>query len=413
MIKKHFFSFLLAIFLTLTIGILIYKQIVYPTIIPMVIKGGASLFADWTVVLNANDCLQKGYDVYLENPCDHWNRKHVYGEILLKIPFIKTFSKFYYFFLPIIFSFLFLLTISYTLFDLKNLKYFLFLFILVFSLPVLLVIERSNIDLIIFIFMFLISKFRNNFLNYFLIIFSSISKFYPILFSAIFFYNPSKKKIFFNLFIIISIFLILLGIQYESISKIILNRDQFSGYGYGLYEFSFSGLFKFLNNLNIDLSGNNLNWIKNFYLIFIILIPILTFNYFNYKKIRQFFDDTLLGLNNNFENRIYFLSSTIILFCYFSFSNFIYREIFFLGLIPGILFCLKSNKNYISSFYFYLIVLKFFFTSLLIIFYQNNLLIEFQPIMIILKHTLDLYLVSIILNFYLNYSKLFIRRMLS
>ena len=261
--------------------------------------------------------------------------------------------------------------------------------------------------------MFLISKFRNNFLNYFLIVFSSISKFYPILFSAIFFYNISKKKIFFNLFIIISIFLILLGIQYESISKIILNRDQFSGYGYGLYEFSFSGLFKFLNNLNIDLSGNNLNWIKNFYLIFIILIPILTFNYINYKKIRQFFDDTLLGLNNNFENRIYFLSSTIILFCYFSFSNFIYREIFFLGLIPGILFCLKSNKNYISSFYFYLIVLKFFFTSLLIIFYQNNLLIEFQPIMIILKHTLDLYLVSIILNFYLNYSKLFIRRMLS
>ena len=40
----------------------------------MVIKGGASLFADWTVILNASDCYQKGYDVYLNNPCDYWNK---------------------------------------------------------------------------------------------------------------------------------------------------------------------------------------------------------------------------------------------------------------------------------------------------------------------------------------------------
>ena len=61
----------------------------------MVINGGASLFADWTVILNANDCLQKGYDVFLENPCDHWNRKHVYGNLLLNIPFIKIFPNKY------------------------------------------------------------------------------------------------------------------------------------------------------------------------------------------------------------------------------------------------------------------------------------------------------------------------------
>ena len=69
---------------------------------PMVYKGGASIFADWTVILNANLCLEKGYDVFLDNPCDNWDRKHVYGNLLLNIPLIRTFPKFYYFYLPII-----------------------------------------------------------------------------------------------------------------------------------------------------------------------------------------------------------------------------------------------------------------------------------------------------------------------
>ena len=88
--KKNILNLFLTISISAIVGLLIYKQLLYPTIIPMVIKGGASLFADWTVILNANNCLANGYDVYLENPCDHWNRKHVYGEILLNIPYIKT-----------------------------------------------------------------------------------------------------------------------------------------------------------------------------------------------------------------------------------------------------------------------------------------------------------------------------------
>ena len=87
----------------------------------MVIKGGASIFSDWTVILNASDSYQKGHDVYIKNPCDFWDRKHVYGEILLKIPYLKIFSKFYYFYFPIIMSFLFLFSASYCLFQLERL----------------------------------------------------------------------------------------------------------------------------------------------------------------------------------------------------------------------------------------------------------------------------------------------------
>jgi hypothetical protein len=49
----------------------------------------ANIFTDWTVILQANLCYEKGFDVFLDNPCDYWQRKHVYGEILLYLPFIK------------------------------------------------------------------------------------------------------------------------------------------------------------------------------------------------------------------------------------------------------------------------------------------------------------------------------------
>ena len=81
--------FLIFLFFSSIIYFLITKQIIYPTIIPMVKNGIINVFADWTVILNANICQEKGYDTYINNPCDPWNRKHVYGEILLYIPFIS------------------------------------------------------------------------------------------------------------------------------------------------------------------------------------------------------------------------------------------------------------------------------------------------------------------------------------
>ena len=71
----------------------------------MVKNGILFLFADWTVIVNANLCLEKGFDVFIKNPCDQWGRKHVYGEILLYLPFIDVLKKFYLFYFPIIVNF--------------------------------------------------------------------------------------------------------------------------------------------------------------------------------------------------------------------------------------------------------------------------------------------------------------------
>ena len=189
--KKILLSLTFGLIFSLIIAFLTYKQFIYPTIIPMVIKGGASLFSDWTVILNANLCLEKGFDVFLENPCDQWKRKHVYGEIILNIPFIRSSPKFFFLYLPILFGFIFLSVVSYILFDISFKKHWLSSLIFIFSIPTILVIERANIDLIIFVFLFIISKNYNLILNYFLIFIASLVKFYPIILTAIFIF---KKK---------------------------------------------------------------------------------------------------------------------------------------------------------------------------------------------------------------------------
>jgi len=43
------------------------------------------IFADWHAVLSAVDCHKLGLNVFAENPCDHWFRKHVYGSLWLQL----------------------------------------------------------------------------------------------------------------------------------------------------------------------------------------------------------------------------------------------------------------------------------------------------------------------------------------
>ena len=51
-----------------------------------------SYFADWTALISAAKCNLLGYDVFMENPCDSWNRKHVYGTIFLLLPYSDNLS---------------------------------------------------------------------------------------------------------------------------------------------------------------------------------------------------------------------------------------------------------------------------------------------------------------------------------
>ena len=197
--------------------------------------------------------------------------------------------------------------------------------------------------------------------------------------------------------------------QFESLIKIFENQSQFTGYGYGLYEFSFLGAIKFFSSFNLNFDNSNLNWIKYLYGFLFVLFPLIILNYFFSNKISFIFSNFDFDKNSSFEKRLYFLSSTIILFCYLFFSNFVYREIFLIGLVPAIL-TLQKNKDSFLSFYFCLLLIKFLITSIFIYLFQNEILNFLNPFMIIIKHTVDLFLISLILHVYIKLIIFYFRR---
>ena len=389
--KKNLITFFLTVLFSLIIAFLIYKKIIYPTLTPMVKDGIIHLFADWSVVVRANFCFQNGLDVFIKNPCDPWNRSHVYGQILLYLPFIKNLNKFYILYFPIIMGFLFIfITIGFFNYNKSIKNYTLVFFIL--SAPFITVIERANIDILIFLIIFLISKYKNIFLNYILILIGSLSKFYPICFTAIFLFKKNIKKIVLNTVLLSLIIFILLFFQYENLLKIFNNQVQFVGGN--IYAFSIKSLINTINNFNMI---NNFNWIKYFFIIMFLFFPFILIWYFFVKNETNSHYFSEIFMEDVYENRLYIISSVTIISCYLIFQNIFYREIFFLGLLPWVLKN-ENKKNNIKDFYFYFILFKFTVSTILVylVLAKDSLFSNFKPLMILLKHSIDFYLVTII-----------------
>ena len=396
-ININFFIFILFV---LIIYFLIKHQIIYPTILPMINNGGVNIFADWSVIINANLCFEKGLDVYSNNPCDQWGRKHVYGNILLNIPFIQSFKNFYFFIFPILFNLLFLyVTINFFKFN-NYIEYFM-IFPFMLSPSIILSIERANIDIIIFLIVVFISFKKKLLFNYIPLLFVTLSKFYPISLATIFLFEKKFSKIILNFIVFFILIISLLYLQYDDLVKIFNNSKQFIGGG--IYNFSFNGLALYITSLNIIIDNKNLNWIKYLCIFVFLIIPILITLRF---QIRFIFKNYIIKdklTENIYENRLYLLSSVVILSCYFLFSNYIYREIFFLGLIPWILKEreVNSNKNFIN-FYYYILCTKFVISFIITYIIRNEYFLLIKPILIFIKHSFDFYLITIILIFLLS-----------
>ncbi len=407
--KKNLTTFIISIILSVIIFFLISKQIIYPTIPPMVKDGVASVFLDWSVILSANLCKHR-VDVYIDNPCDIWNRAHVYGGILLNIPLIQKFIQFYFLVFPIIINFLFLYVVV-SFFKFKSYIEYLTIIPFIFSIPVILTIERANIDNIIFLLIYLIAVNKNLFSNYCLIIIATLSKFYPIVLMIIFLFQKNIKKIIYHSVVLLLIVVFILYFEVDNLKKIIDKTKQFSASPH--LSFSLKGFIDHLNDLQIVFRGKELNWIKNLYVLIILIIPttitlLLTIKIiFTETKIKE------LLLNNAFENRMYILSSTVVLFCYFSFSNFIYREIFFLGLLPWLINLKNSSSvSTFFNFYYYTLLGKFFLSTILIYMYRNHLAL-FKPVATITKHCLDFYIIFIVLLVFVSASYNFMKLLIN
>ena len=398
--KKININFFIFILFVIFIYFIIKNQIIYPTIIPMVFNGKINIFADWSVILNANLCFDKGLDVFKNISCDQWNRPHVYGKILLFIPFIENFKNFYFFLFPILFNLLFVY-VAINLFKFNNYIEYLMILPFMLSPSIILSIERANIDIIIFLLVVFISFNKKILFNYIPLIFVTLSKFYPLSLAIIFLFEKKFSKIFFHLTVFLILIFSLLYFQYDELVKIFNNSKLFSAKG--IYNFSFNGLVFYITNLNIVIENKNYNWLKYLCIFIFLIVPILVTLISQLKFLihNNNIKDKLT--DNIYENRLYILSSALIISCYFLFSNFIYREIFFLGLIPWILKERETNTNKsFINFYYYILCTKFIISFLITYIIRNEYLTLIKPILVLINHSFDFYLITIILLFLLS-----------
>ena len=394
--KQKIFSCIALTFLfSIIIVLLISSYFLYPSIIPMIKNGQTIFFADWSGIMTAIECHNKGLNVYLNNPCDAWGREMVYGKILLYLPFVEKFTIFYYLIIPLILNFIFIFIIV-SFFNYKNKYEYMYICILLLNFPTLLAIERANFEILIFILFYLLSISNKLYINQMIVCLTSLIKFYPIASLSIFLFDRKIKKSFINIFFSITIILLILSFQKDELIQIFNTRDLFSGremYGFSIKEL-FTTLFIFRN---YDFTNNiYLYFLTCFTILFMVFILVYRI-YIRVNIIKKYNYYKNFSLNC-YQNRMFIVFSFTIIFCYFVFSNIAYREIFIIGLIPFLINQINDNKNKkYFNFILNFILAKLFISTVITILYMEDIFPNYDIYFLLLKHLLDFSLVSILL----------------
>ena len=370
---------IIVFFITLILIYLLFPNFIYKYFVPVLVKNNQLfLFADWSVIISAINCKNMGLNVFIENPCDFIGRKHVYGSLLLFIPYIKEFSKIYFFYLPIFINILFIIIVILHFNFLKFKELLLFIFF-IFNPSTLLAIERLNIDLLILMNVILISYFSSNYFRLLIIPLLTSIKFYPAILFNLFFFNMDKKFKRNLLFFTISLTItgIIIFFDRNNIVQIFNNSSQFTAGDRYLFS-----LMSIPDYLNID------SKLTILLIIFIfILYSYFIFNYFK-KNIVAFTD-----LNNekiNYNTILILAGGGILCTTFFIFKNTYYREIFLFCALPYII--QQSNKYKIFEYFVYFLIIRYilFLISNGISLHLNN------DSLIIYKFILDLLCIGFI-----------------
>ena len=344
--KSNFKIHILVFFLSITVFLLIYPHIFYKYFVlqmPFSDQVLQSYFADWTALISAAKCNLLGYDVFMENPCDSWNRKHVYGTIFLLLPYSDNLSDFYSFYLPIFFNLLFLyVVISHINF--YKIEQVIIYILFIFSSATLLAIERFNFDVIIFLTLLLICYLRSNILKLILITVITLAKFYPIIISISLFFKGFSKKNILYFIAFLSLVSLIFFLDRDNLAKVFSNVSQMKADHHLAF-----GIMHFANfpSLNDQFPFEHL-------LIFSLSLMSIVY-FFSYLVLKK---DKFLS-NFNFEiysDRLFFIGGVVCVSTYLLLSNYIYREIFIFLTLP---YLLKTiNQSHFAKITILLIVTK-------------------------------------------------------
>ena len=303
-------------------------------------------------------CYQNGYNPFLDfennNECfKAYPCPYIYPRFALFVPIIFGIDEtnvVYFCFLQLIFFVFFV----FTFLEFNTLKKSIINTVILISPAILLLLERANFDLIIFIilmfsFFILGHKIKFKFdilLRYLLVLFVALIKIFPVvLLVLIFFEKFSLKNKFLLCFILIALFL-----------------------GYNLYHIEdFKMISKYMTSPSELAFGRKIllqEFIPIKYLNLISFVPVLFFViYFFYKK--NNFSKSILGTNlviENLSHRMFVVGALIYIFTYFSANNYDYKFVFLIFTIPYLFDNHKTKK--IKMFFLILFIISLYSSSL-------------------------------------------------
>jgi hypothetical protein len=295
------------------------------------------IFGDTQATFLFADCYKDGFDVYIRNTCTeqyglgYTNCQN--GRLLLLLPIIKNNLREIFFISygsVLIFTLVFL---AYKIIIPKSFFDNVLCLIILINPTMLLLFERLNFDLLIFLILILIVYINKKFILKTILVFCSFAlKFYPAIFIIIIFLEQNlklKKKLAY-LFLFFLFILLYFFIYYDDFVKI---SEDFYKAGRNIrYSFSINGLIRVIDYAY----PVNTNIIKIF-LVILLIVKVILCNFFYSKKI-------YLKLELNKKEFLFLISANLIVILYLLFNNNYYREVFFIGLIPLLLNSKKSLK---------------------------------------------------------------------
>ena len=386
MLKKLFFATLSLVF----IYILISQNYIYQFFVS---NTGDGYFADWNYFIKALECEK------IKSECGIFN----YGKIFLLFPYEKDYEFFYSNLVPMILIISFILVV-FNIIEQKNNKDLILTFILLFNPSTLLLIERANTDILFFLIIFIICYSRIYILNFALIGFSFLAKYYPITFFINFFLENKFRKTNVSLILFLSCLILCLSYVFLNFSEF-KNFLENSGYSKSGYHYLFSvktipKVIKYIFDINY------IFLLVIFYSLFIFI----SVKIYKHLKSKEFFDK--LDLYRK-EDRLFIVGTNTLLLCFLLFSNWYYREVFLIFSIPLILLMKNKYNNNLISWLYNLLILRYIFLFL----YSYLLLQEthyhlngerifhnFFLIFVFLKGFIDFVMMAFLSSFLINYN---------
>ena len=333
-IRLFILPFLLAIFvLYLSIDeqlwLIFWKTLNIPAVIPP--------FSDLDSITKTLLSKSYGFDVYLENPHDPTHGVYIYPSIWLSIFDFLNLNNINNF---RIFNFIIILIYFFVIQDiyLKNPKKIskLILIIFFFSTTNFLILERLNIEIVIFSLIYFAIISKNKIFKTLFFLAAVVGKVFPI-FSIFLFIN--NKRFFYSILLSTLLYFFLIKEEIYYMSTNMIEYARIFAYGSGSIS---KAIFYYSREYNLFIDNENYIYLKSLIIILFSIIAIIFF------KINFIFGNKSLKKSISLDDCLFLAGGGIYLGTFIFTANVDYRLIFLLFTFS---FMIKINNSLVKNIY--------------------------------------------------------------